>query len=52
MSNKGSCRECGRILKVVSICTVCREEVSWVCDFCTREEDVTHTHQVTLTCGF
>ena len=48
MYNKGSCRGCGRMLKAVSICTVCKEDVSWVCDSCGRKEDATHRHPVEI----
>ncbi len=46
MYNRGSCRGCGGTLKPLSICAICREDTSWLCDRCGREEDATHRHPV------
>ncbi|HEY7734224.1 MAG TPA: hypothetical protein VIB07_05470 [Nitrososphaera sp.] len=44
MYNKGSCRNCGTSQKPLSICIMCKEDVSWLCDNCGRADDATHNH--------
>ena len=44
MFNKESCRSCGKILVPISMCKLCKEHVSWICNKCQRVEDVTHKH--------
>ena len=44
MYNKESCKACGTYLTPVSLCNVCKEQISWVCNRCDRMYDVTHTH--------
>jgi len=48
MYNKESCKECGTYLSYVSVCNICKEQVSWVCNNCDRTYDVTHTHNVLI----
>jgi len=40
------CRSCGTYLTPVSTCTVCKEDISWVCQRCDLIEDVTHAHPI------
>jgi predicted amidophosphoribosyltransferase len=42
--NKESCRSCGKILVPISMCSYCKEHVSWICNKCQRVEDVSHKH--------
>ena len=44
MFNKESCKACGTYLTPTSVCSVCKEHVSWLCGKCERMEDVTHSH--------
>ena len=44
MFNKESCKACGTYLTPTSVCSVCKEYVSWLCNKCERMEDVTHSH--------
>jgi hypothetical protein len=44
MFNKESCKACGTYLTPISVCSVCKEYVSWLCGKCERMEDVTHSH--------
>lgn len=39
-----SCRACGTHLIPISLCTVCKEYVSWSCMNCLKLDDVTHSH--------
>jgi len=43
-NTKTSCRACGTYLCATSICTVCKEDISWACPACEMAEDVTHSH--------
>jgi len=45
MFNKESCRSCGSILSPVLKCKLCKEYVSWTCDYCHQVEDVSHRHE-------
>ncbi|MGI0029750.1 MAG: hypothetical protein ACREAQ_08575, partial [Nitrososphaera sp.] len=42
--NRGSCRSCGSDLAPMSVCTLCKEHVSWLCDKCGRAEEAVHVH--------
>ena len=44
MFNKESCKACGTYLTPTSVCSVCKEYISWLCGKCERMEDVTHSH--------
>ena len=44
MFNKESCKACGTYLTPTSVCSICKESVSWLCNKCERMEDVTHSH--------
>jgi hypothetical protein len=44
MFNKGLCRGCGVYLTPISVCTICKEYISWICGKCERMDDVTHFH--------
>ena len=44
LTNKWSCRACGKRLASTSNCEVCAEPVNWECSSCGRTEDVTHLH--------
>ena len=44
MFNKESCKACGTYLTPTSVCSICKEYVSWLCGKCERMEDVTHSH--------
>ena len=46
MYNKESCKACGTYLTSVSLCNVCKEQISWVCSKCAKMYDVTHAHNV------
>jgi hypothetical protein len=48
MYNKESCKACGTYLTSVSLCNVCKEQISWVCSKCERMYDVTHTHNLVI----
>ena len=48
MYNKESCKACGTYLTSVSLCNVCKEQISWVCSKCERMYDVTHTHNLLI----
>jgi predicted amidophosphoribosyltransferase len=39
-----SCRACGTHLEPTSICSICKEDVSWICGKCFKLDDVTHRH--------
>lgn len=39
-----SCRVCGTHLTPISLCSVCKEYVSWTCGKCLKMDDVTHRH--------
>ena len=42
--NKGACRGCGVYLTPISVCTICKECISWIYGKCERMDDVTHSH--------
>jgi FkbM family methyltransferase len=46
LTNKWSCRACGRRLASTSNCEVCAEPVNWECSSCGRMEDITHLHSI------
>jgi FkbM family methyltransferase len=46
LTNKWSCRACGKRLASTSNCEVCAEPVNWECSSCGRMEDVTHLHSI------
>jgi hypothetical protein len=38
--NKGACRGCGVYLTPISVCTICKEYISWIYGKCERMDDV------------
>ena len=44
MSHKDSCIACGTHLTLMSVCNVCKEYTTSICNKCDRMEDVTHLH--------
>ena len=38
------CRACGAFLTPISTCSVCKENIGWICTKCEFMQDVTHTH--------
>jgi tRNA(Ile2) C34 agmatinyltransferase TiaS len=44
MLQKKSCRTCGTKMTTVTVCGVCKEDISWRCSRCTRMEAIIHVH--------
>ena len=42
--NKEVCRGCGAYLIPISLCTICKEYIPWICGKCGRMDDVIHSH--------